>query len=555
MGRRDRIAPCEERRKLHLEKLEQIRRERGDDAYYLALGKIGLTDYWFYLKEILYYDWMDPWLHGEEIIRFIENTIGKTRLVLVPRGGGKTAVVTVPMPGWWLAQDALNLVGVSNAKEDRAKKMTRAAAMVVEQNARYQLCYPWVKPSRKWGSDGYFLDRGELARGNVTVGERVDANIKSFGIRGNVTGSHFTKFISDDLINREMVKFPAQMRVAEDFFNESLNCVDSGGDYIVCATRWTYQDLYGKLMTGELMGNQGKVEVLKLGISYWEDGEEKLIWPTTRYFDRAVKKEKMVGYSWDYIQSRQRNLGSLFNALYYNEPVTDADRAFDTALVKTYKILPFETGPVAMVGIESESQSGALCEAVVKMAKSEGRKFRLEAIHSRRVSKKERILSVLQPLIAGAKFNMPEHLWRGDDSLGEEIRTYDKGHDDCIDACAYCADLAREGMQENPLVYIMVDPAFTTQSYSDYTAIVAGCYQGGDFWVLDCVRFKTDRTDYICRMIFRMYDKFKNGVAFTQSRASKGLKGVGMKADKRFRVESSEKKFEVDVGDLFYRSN
>jgi hypothetical protein len=341
--------------------------------------------------------------------------------------------------------------------------------------------------------------------------------------------------IRDDLINKTIANYPSQLRQVEEFYSESLNCLDPGAEDITCGTTWRHGDFYCKLLNGELHGNEGKVEVLKLGVTFTnERGEEELIWPQRSYVDLKGRTVQ-AGYTWAKIDGAKKNEGRLFSALYYNEPVMDADRQFDVTKVKTFKQLPFELGPIGSVGVEAESQGNALISAIRKAMREENRRFRFEQLTSKRVTKHDRIRSMLQPLIADFNFNIREDLWRADNNLGEEIRVFDKGDDDALDACCYCAKLAKDPPEGTaPLVVITMDPAFTIETYSDSTSIVAGCYFQKEFWVLDCVKFKTDRTDVIIRMLFKMVDKFGSPYSRKVDRYSMNLTSLVHSKHPRF---------------------
>lgn len=507
---RGRQAPCELRLQRHREVLAEIAKQKGEKAYYRALGELAQKDYWLFLRDVLLFEWMDPWFHGEEVCTFLAKTEGQTRTVLMPRGSGKSGMITIPMPVWRLARDPMARIMVSNATETRANKFLRATASIITSMPRFQKCYPYLKASAKWGEGGYYLDIGAFDPSLASV-ERGDPSLAAFGVTSNVTGSHVNgESFLDDLINKEMARSPEQRKLAEGFFIESLNCVDPGTTVTVCGTRWTYDDFYGKLVNGELAGKSGGSHVLKLGVTRKDEhGSLQIIWPQKTYIDLATKASRTVGYTWEDIKALKKNLGSLFSALYMNEPVQDEDQKFDLQLIKKYKQLPFNTGRLASAYIEIESQARALYDGIRKVMTQEGRVFRLEPITSRKASKRERILSNIQPVIADCRFNMPERLWTdGGNNLGEELRTYDKGSDDCLDALAYCIALAREAKGEPPRVFITIDPAFSVESYSDHTAIVAGCVFEGEFWLLDCFRFQTDRIDVMARQLFRMIDKY-----------------------------------------------
>lgn len=527
---RGRIAPCELRLNAHREKLAEIA-AIDKNAYFPALGRLALTDYWLFLRDVLLYSWLDPWFHGEEVVPFLMNTMGETRVILMPRGAGKTGMITVPYIPWKLANDALCRNLTCNAREEKAHQFARTSAQIIVENERFRACYPYLVPSKKWGEGGYWLDPAALGEAIGSV-DRVDPSIGAYSIQGNIVGAHINGvLLHDDLINREIAKSPHQLRIVRDFYVESLNCVDIGTDVIVCGTRWHYDDYYGELQKGSLEGTTGRAKVLRVGLTRPnENGVDEYIWPQTKYFDQATKRSRIVGYDPQKVQGWKKNLGPLFSSLYYNEPVQDADRLFDTQLIKTFPKLPFDLGPVAMVGIECESQSSALVSAIVKMARDEQRVMRIEKIHTGRTDKNERILSELQPVISEARFNLRADLWeREGEGLGEELRHYPKGHDDCLDACAYLSRFAIEAPEGTPpRVYIMVDPAFTIENYSDYTAMVVGCLYRGELWVLDCLTFKTDRVDFLARKLFWLYDHYHRRPRKSLSqRMSLGLRGFG----------------------------
>lgn len=548
--RRERIAPCEQRLSEWRQALAEVR-EKDEASYWRQVRRIAQTDYWFYLRHVLGYEWMDPWFHGEEVIGFLKPEEPSTTLVLMPRGSGKTGAITVPLPSWWLARDPFSSSAVCNAREERAARMTRASAAIVTNNASFKAAFPFVVPSEKWGEKGYFVDATQVVdeNGQPIFGstERVDASIGSYGVTGNITGTHLSGgMILDDLINRTMAKHPLQVKLAEYFFSEALNCLDPGMPLVVCGTRWVYHDFYGKIESGELVGPYGKFRVLRLGV-YRANGD--LIWPQRTYVDLRGRT-KRAGYTRDFVESQRKNEKQLFSALYMNQPVLDADMQFDVSRIKTYRSLPFDVGPVAGVGIETGSQGMAIMSAFRLLQKEKQRTLRLIQLKTQQREKDDRIRGHLQPLISEHRFWMREDLYRSDSNLGEELRTFDKGYKDCLDACAYCVAMARDPAPgEAPRVCIACDPAFTVGDQSDYTAIVAGCFFESEFYVLDCDRFQTDRADTILNRLFRMHDKWTDKVS---SGRKKGMGIVGVKTGRygtrhNGKIVQYPESFECDV--------
>ena len=552
-NQRRRRPPCESRLMEQLELLETVERE--DPAgVWQAMSLLALKSYWFFLRIVNDYRWMDPWFHGTELCTFLEDLQNNNEdgLILVWRGGGKSGMITQPMPAWWLAKDPYARCGIANATESRAGQMIRAAAAIVSGNKLYQNCFPNVRPSSKWGEDGYYLDTLVQQENIYGSHERIDPSLGSYGISGNITGSHYNGgFIFDDLLNETFSRSPKMRQRSEKFFAESINCIDPSTPVVGCATRWTYDDYTGKIESGELTGPKGRFRVFKTGVERVVNGKSQIVWPRQTYID-IQGKSVLVGESEESLRAKKTTLKYLYSALYMNEPVTGDDVQFDIPKIGFFQTLPppFELGPVNKIVVEAESQARSIMSAFHMIQKQENRKYIVETITSKREDKKTRIRSVLQPLIADNRFMIREDLWRRTDSLGEEIRTFDKGYTDCIDACVYCIQSLEnyQGSMSDtfPVVHIAVDPAFSEAAYSCYTGIVAGCYFQNQFWALDCVRIQTDRSDYIVRMVFAMADKFQN-LAYKRERDRKqlkeGFRSLGARVTNRSKRRYSSRDF------------
>lgn len=542
-NRKRRLAPCEQELTEQVQLLEQIEAEDPGHLW-TAAGIIAQKNYWFFLRVVLDYRWMDPWLHGEEVCRFLDQLEedNEDGLVLMPRGTGKTGSITSCRPAWYLARNPHLRVLLANAEEKKAAKMGRANANIITNNIFYQRCFPNVRKGDKWGEDGYFLDSVVAADNAMITYERLDPSLSTYGIRSNVTGSHINgAMILDDLISSEMARSKKEVQRAEYFFKEAINVIDPGTPLLVCATRWTYHDYCGKIEEGELRGRRGRLKVLKLGITRKNKATKKdeIIFPHQFWEDDQGNKHE-VGFTWENLEDLKTQLKGLYAALYYNKPVLDEDCQFDLDRIKRFKHyseLNFELGPVSKVAVEVESQAKAFISTIQLMAKKENRRLPIETVTSGRTNKEERIRCAIQPLVSDMLFNMREDHYQRDDSLGEEMRNFPKGYDDCLDAHAYCINLCQNAPKSDiPFVNIAVDPAFTDQDYSDYTAIAVGCMYDGEYYALDTIRFQTNRAEHIVRMIFNTFDKFDRlalkkespkkpritGFSSTQARARRG---------------------------------
>lgn len=499
-----------------LESLEELK-ALDEEAYWQKLAEAAKRDYWIYINDVVGSRQFDEWLHGEEIGDFLKDCheSGDAGLLLAPRSHGKSTYVTIPLPAWWLAHDPTTPTMIANAREDKAGKMIRACASIIERNKRYQACFPNIRPSQKWGEGGYTIDM-ELAMGGEVSVDRIDNSISCYSVKSNVTGSHIPGgMILDDLINFIIASSPVELQNVESFVRELMNCLDPGAPLLVAGTRWVFTDFYGQIIDGDVIGpNNRPFKVLKLGVT---DKDGDMIWPVRTYVDMRGTP-RVSGYSFEWLAAQKKNQREKFSALYYNEPQLDEDRQFDISAISTFSRiadLPFELGGVGALIVESGAQQGAaLMYPLIKAKRESQLKVRVVEVSQRKMDKHDHIRSVLQPLVNDFRLHIHHDIWEGKTGLGQEIRDFDKGRDDCLDALKWLALNVRDTKEgERPQVFIAIDPAFTVSTSADFTAIIAGCMYREDLYVLEQMHFRSDRTDVIVRKLFDMAKRFSAGGA------------------------------------------
>lgn len=519
LARRRVTPPCEMRLREQQGILQEIEREVmkrrvPPEALYEQMAEFALDDYWFYLRHILDYRFLDPWDHGEELVHWIMENWGYPQLILVPRGGGKSSCITIPMLPWLIARDPSLCGIILNVREEKAGYFARQAANILISDV-YRKCFPSIEPSTRWGAGGYFLTPDQEAG---FMG-RIDPSIASYGVGGNITGAHVRAVIGDDLINEDTSKRPGEMLKAQSTMKEVLNCLDPGGFLFVCATRWRYRDLYEAMEAGTFQTFGGKFRVFKRGAerTVLDDNGEPCIEIFNRhrtYIDYRGRPQE-IGYSPQFLESQKQNLGADYYALYQNTPVASEDHIFALQNIEDRLFdNPPDHAAVWKVGVETESQSADFFEAIIRAMRENNRFFPLEKIIQARsganTGKHDRIRAVLQPLVENGKLYLRRDLWSKPNNLGQEFREFDKGDDDALDALTHCVSRAPNYDARRGFLtpYIAVDPAFTIKTYSHFTAIVCGGWFHEDFYVLDCVKFKAQKTDIRIQQIFNMFDRY-----------------------------------------------
>lgn len=513
-------AQCETKLYESLELLDHVYRNNPDETeWWKYVARLCCQSYWAFLRVGLGYRWMDPFWHGEVIAKFIDLNNDNDKLIILPRGSGKTATITTPYPVWKLCQNPFLLCQITNAAEDKAQAFTSTVAQLLVKTPRLKRMFPLVKPTTgQWSRKGYKLDTqflmdsiqdGSMAMEGAVA--RTDPTLSSYGMRGNITGAHVGLQLHDDLITHEVARSPQLLLRCEDFLKEAFRCCDAHGEIIVCGTRWLFSDYYGKLLDGELSAHKGPFKVLKHGV-YKENGD--LVWPQRTFFDASGNLQK-AGYTEEQLDAAKKD--QFFAALYLCEPRAEGEQILEVSMVDIFETVPFPIGHIDCVVFEKEGAGEMISQAFSQQCRLEGRQeIRISTVSAGRTEKKEaRITTILGNEINGGKLHVHRNVWKGNGNLGDEMRVFpQKGsgiHDDLLDCATYLVKLCKEPRPgELPRPIIIVDPAWTAKSTSDPTAIMIGVKLNGETWILDSKRIKTIRPEILSQEIFRIYYQWNN---------------------------------------------
>lgn len=525
-------ADCERKLYDSLELLEYIYdNEQDEDRFWQLLGKLCAQSYWAFLRVVLGYRWMDPYWHGEEISNFIEHSKDQNKVIILPRSSGKTAMITTTYPVWKICQNPFALCQITNAAEDKASSFLSTVAALLIKNPRIKRMYPLIMPEKgKWSTKGYKLDtermlkilRAEGAEGEGSI-ERTDPTLRSYGMRGNITGAHVTLQLHDDLISHEVAISRALLARAEAFLREGFRVVDAHGEVIVAGTRWVYYDFYGKILEGDLQANGKEWRMMKRGI-FKPDGT--LVWPQRTFIDMSGNIS-VAGYTEEQVEGFKKD--PYYAALYLSDPKQENASDIDTTMVNVFESLPFPVGYIDRVVFETNGGGEVIANAFVEQCRKEGRhEIKIGKVRAEKGEKHTKISIVLGNEVNNGRFRISRLLWKGNDGLGQELREFPGSkHDDLLDCVCYIAKIAREPKpNELPRPVIIVDPAWTTKSGSDPTAIVCGLRMNGDLWILDAKRLRTSRPEVLAQEIFRMYYQWNNAEKKAISTPKKVYSGV-----------------------------
>ena len=509
--------------------LIQIREECGEEEYIYNLRKLILEDLWFLNCSVLGFRFMDPWLHGQVLMRHYERSLkgnggqGEDLATFIPRGHCKTTFGA----GFfiqWILNDPNFALGIITGTERLAKLIAKLMADSLTDNVHLQLCFPDIlphedNPAKTWGMKGYFLP------GRTTL--RADPTISIGSVTANLTGTHPDVLLADDIVFSDK---ESELEAAENAYIEATALCPPQGRIMINGTRWSDRDFYGKVIDGDLVGNLGEFNVLKL--SCWKDEAQTIpIYPERKRNSQTT----LSGFSRESLERRKKNRKAFFFCQYLNEPAPKEDQQMnkDDIQVFTDQDLPPFMG-AHFITLEVDGPSKTFPEIFKKVRSDYHIEIQLHEIniprthksdkveksHDELSNKQRRILNTCAPVIQDRRVFARDWMLKDQGHLGDEIDRFKRArHDDIIDtlhillAYAYKDIRPQEGAPAS--CYIGADLAFSEEQGSDWTVFMAiVCDWAGRVFILDYKRFKQKDPMRMAEELIKFYQSV-NSKAFS----------------------------------------
>lgn len=167
----------------------------------------------------------------------------RIKLILVPRGVGKSSLVTKALPLLRILQDPEFACGIANEKQDLANTFLGDIKAEFESNLLLRTLFPEVIPDdfkkTVWAADRIITRR---AKPNPT-----SPTLLATGTSGTVTGVHMNMWVCDDLLSQN---------AAENAFRGSFSEIEA-------VNRWTTR-------LQPLLKNPKKDPIVFIGTRWWE---------------------------------------------------------------------------------------------------------------------------------------------------------------------------------------------------------------------------------------------------------------------------------------------
>ena len=284
----------------------------------------------------------------------------RIKLILVPRGVGKSAMVTKGLPILRVLRDPEYATGIANETASLAETFLQDIKYEFESNVLLQTLFPEVIPddfrATTWKADRIITKRKKANPTSPTV--------RAIGVGGTATGVHMNEWISDDLISQN---------AAEAAFRGNASEIESTNRWIArlppllkspkrdplifIGTRWWEGDSYEFVEEFWGRGEERRefVWTLKLPAQKleWEEGvvdrppetqQIKLYrrgdvavfkFPAIDENGRAIFPER---YDLEELQEMQEDDPVFFAGQYLLEPTAGAASVFNPSWLKPYEI-------------------------------------------------------------------------------------------------------------------------------------------------------------------------------------------------------------------------
>lgn len=277
-----------------------------------ALKENCKSSYPFFCRTMQDMEYFDP-IH-EELCEFVQSVIQESTdtvklLVIMPRGGLKSTIITKYLPIWLTINDPTFRSYIVSSTLPNASRKIQEIRNVFDYGEIFRAMFPELLPTIKqtWTNLGAEVPR------KVAYGENT---FECGGIGTRVTGRHFNMLVEDDTLAPDddasaadgiVIPTLEQVKNAVGWHQQAHALLVPVGGRIraVVTTRWLDFDL----------------------VHYIRENE-----PDYKVFDVPAEREGKFYFSFysrDRLDEIKRSVGTyLYSALYLNNPIPAGDRVF-----------------------------------------------------------------------------------------------------------------------------------------------------------------------------------------------------------------------------------
>ena len=192
---------------------------------------------------------MEDWgsLHTD-LEKYLKGS-GPKKMILIPRGHLKSSVITIGYSIQKVLRDFNTRGLIANAVWDNARHFLYKISEYLTDKSYLPMLFGNFKSGR-WNADEIVINQRTEAH--------AEATIATTGVEKTQTSQHYDWIVMDDLVVRENINTQEQRNKVIDFYRDTLDLLEPGGELVIIGTRWAMGDLYQHLIENEMRSLNGK---------------------------------------------------------------------------------------------------------------------------------------------------------------------------------------------------------------------------------------------------------------------------------------------------------
>lgn len=232
-----------------------------------------------------------PAKHHLEMLKFAIEII-ETKghgVILAPRGSGKTTILNTGLLPWIIALNTDIRIALLSQKEQKAEAMSAAIMSIISESEEFIEVFGNLRGTHKWTA-------GEWLRKDSRHFKTKDRTMVAAGAdqSSSVVSKRFDLIFADDVLDEINTYTIDRRDKIETWFWKTLKPTQAaeGTAILVVGTRWVEDDLYQKLIEDNKWPS-----LIIPAITQDEDGTEHSYWPEVWPLERLYAEREDVG--WD----------------------------------------------------------------------------------------------------------------------------------------------------------------------------------------------------------------------------------------------------------------
>ena len=269
---------------------------------------------------IEYVTGQEPYAHHLAMIDFAIDIIDRKAkgVVLEPRGAGKTTILTIGFLPWLIATRPDIRIGLFSQKDKKAEAMSEGIMNIVSGSPEFIEIFGNLRGTHKWTASEWLVKGSphwKTQNRTIVTGGAAQSS--------GAVSKRFDVLILDDVLDENNTATIDQREKIETWFWKTLKPAQAaeGCAILVIGTRWTEGDLYQQLLEVNKWESLVIPAIIDEGTP-----DERSYWPKVWPLERLHEERKDVG--WDnfacsYMNSVTTREGAIFKGEWWRETYFD----------------------------------------------------------------------------------------------------------------------------------------------------------------------------------------------------------------------------------------